>query len=215
MGIGVKWPKKALECTICGPRIQNFSGGGPPHPPTRNHVFLSSYNDPCPSPSSLASRTFQTFLPKPILTPGLGMAYRIGRYIGYFSDMGSRYQLAFNRYKYRISANDKISDIGWAKISDIRYYIGKISDIGWGKISDIGCDLTDIKYRILAKCKFRISVKISRYATRTPFPPPSILSLNFPNDRCWHIVLYLKPAKTNYLSLCFRSETLVQVLLSQ
>ncbi len=29
MGIGVKWPKKALECTICDPRIQKFSGEDP------------------------------------------------------------------------------------------------------------------------------------------------------------------------------------------
>ncbi len=34
-----KMTPKALECTICGPRIQKFSGGGPPDPPTRNHIL--------------------------------------------------------------------------------------------------------------------------------------------------------------------------------
>ncbi len=64
-----KMTPEALECTICGPQIQNFSGGGPPNPPTRNHILQISLTMCVHPPSSLALRTFQTFLPKPILAP--------------------------------------------------------------------------------------------------------------------------------------------------
>ncbi len=65
MGIGVKWLKKALECTICSPQIQKFYGGGPPFKKPYSSEFRVH------PPSSLTLRTFQTFLPKPILTPEL------------------------------------------------------------------------------------------------------------------------------------------------
>ena len=51
--LGLNDPKKALECTICSPRIQKFSGGGPPDPPTTYHVLLSSFKDPHPYPIQL------------------------------------------------------------------------------------------------------------------------------------------------------------------
>ncbi len=50
--------------------MQKVSGGGAPDPPPINRILLSSFNGPPASPPmSLALRTFQTFLPKPILTP--------------------------------------------------------------------------------------------------------------------------------------------------
>ena len=70
--IGVKWPKKALECTICDPRIQKIPGGArgrAPRPLYNNLPIWVPLTIRVHPPSSLVFRTFQTFLPKPILTP--------------------------------------------------------------------------------------------------------------------------------------------------
>ena len=64
-----KMTQKALECTACGPRIQKFSGRGPPDPLQETIPFTVPLTFRVHLPSRLALRTFQTFLPKPILTP--------------------------------------------------------------------------------------------------------------------------------------------------
>ena len=69
MGIGVKWPKKALECTAFGHQIQRFSGGGPLDPLQETIPFTVPLTFCVHLPSRLELRTFQTFLPTPILTP--------------------------------------------------------------------------------------------------------------------------------------------------
>ncbi len=63
------------------------------------------------------------------------LIYQIGRYIDYYSNIEYQYRMASIWYKYRISANDKISDIRWAKILNI--------GIGWHS--------TDIWYVIYMK----------------------------------------------------------------
>ncbi len=64
--------KKPLECTICGPQIQKISGGGPPTPLLETIPFRVPLIRMHP-PSSFTLRTFQTFLPKPILAPDFSM----------------------------------------------------------------------------------------------------------------------------------------------
>ncbi len=64
MGIGVKWPKKALECSTCRPWIQKFYVGGPPDPHARNHTLHSSFNNPRASPTNLDITHFSDFLAK-------------------------------------------------------------------------------------------------------------------------------------------------------
>ncbi len=60
MGIGIKLPKNALECTISGPRIQKFSEGGPPDPLQETISFKVPLKIHVYPPSSLTLRTLQT-----------------------------------------------------------------------------------------------------------------------------------------------------------
>ena len=76
----------------------------------------------------------------------------VNRYIRFadisaiLSNIGYRYQMAFNRYKYGISdiGNDKISDIGWDKL---------IENIGYRLNANIGYreKLTDMPSLIKSK----------------------------------------------------------------
>ncbi len=59
-GIGVHWLKMALECTICNPRSQKISGGGPPDPEIG--CFISgSFNKHVHTLQSAALCTFRPF----------------------------------------------------------------------------------------------------------------------------------------------------------
>ncbi len=63
MGIGVKWPKNALECTTCSARIQKFSGGGPPDP-QQETKHLNSFNNLRAPPAKLGITHFSDFFAK-------------------------------------------------------------------------------------------------------------------------------------------------------
>ncbi len=60
-GIGVQWPKMALECAICDPRSQEHSGGGPPGSLKRGCSILGSFNKHMHTPPSSALRAFRLF----------------------------------------------------------------------------------------------------------------------------------------------------------
>ncbi len=68
--------QKSIGMHHLRPSNPKFFWGRIPRPPTRNHVLLSSYNDPCPSPLEFGITHFSDFFVKTHSYPCYGIFFQ-------------------------------------------------------------------------------------------------------------------------------------------